>query len=89
MFLVLDSGGSKSDTKFKGKISLDTDFWDVRKKARLMEVSMNKNGVAGRNMMLVDGELKCQGWVGRMEPPARKDKHSTLGTQGLTLGRLI
>jgi len=59
--LVLISGGSKRDVKFKGRICLDTDFWDVREKTSLMGVSMNKNGVAEMNMMLVDGELECQG----------------------------
>lgn len=40
---------------------------DVRAKASLAEVSMNKNKAAGKNITLVDRELECQGCIGRME----------------------
>lgn len=43
------------DVKFKGNICLGTDFWDVREKASLVEVTMNKNRDTGINIMLVDG----------------------------------
>lgn len=65
--------GLQRDVKFKGRICLNTDFGDVRVETSLMGVSTDKNGVAGMNM-LVDGELKCQGWV-------------AVRTQCLTLGR--
>lgn len=64
--LVFSSGGSKRDVKFKGRACLSTDFWDFSEKTSLMGASSNKNKVAGINMMLGDGELECQGWIGRM-----------------------
>lgn len=35
------------------------DIENVRDKASLMEVTMNKNMDAGMSIMLVDGELEC------------------------------
>lgn len=47
------------DVKFKGNFHLGMDIENVRDKASLMEVTMNKNTDAGMGIMLVDRELGC------------------------------
>lgn len=58
--LILVSGSEAPwDVKFKGNFCLGMDIENVRDKASLMEVTMNKNMDAGMSIMLVGGELEC------------------------------
>lgn len=58
-------------------------------KASLVKVTMNKNGAAGLDIMLVHRELECQGWNKEDETPTGKGRASRLRTQALTLQRPI